>query len=376
MQLPIIDLTPFLDHLKKNGTLNTLLPDEVRDICVAIVKALEDFSAVLVRSEHFDDALDRAFLDLMVRYFQQDDDVLLQDERADLGHQIGYTPPFAEQALEPDSGWVASLVDGNRPTPEAWRVNNALPKGDPKSRFFIPYGMKPEQTNYPMLNAQPVIPAAFADVWESATQAWGDQMSQTLDTVRIMLAFGYRLPWSHFLFDTTAAPHLIAPTGSDLDRFGTPGTMLAGCHQDLNELTIHSQGNAPGLFIWTRKGVRMPVRIPKGHRLIQAGMQVEYRTAGCIRAGWHEVVAVPEMAPMIEAARAQGVKPVRVSATFFGHTNSDADLAPRGIMADHPDAGRYPSFTAGDMVLDQLLRLGLLKAPPPGFTPRNWTPAW
>ena len=55
----------------------------------------------------------------------------------------------------------------------------------------------------------------------------------------------------------TNGPHLLAPTGSDMSKFGTIGTVFAGFHYDLNFLTIHGKSNYPGLYIWLRNGTRM-----------------------------------------------------------------------------------------------------------------------
>jgi hypothetical protein len=58
---------------------------------------------------------------------------------------------------------------------------------------------------------------------------------------------------------------------------------------DLNFMTIHGKSRFPGLFIWTREGKRVPVKVPDGCLLVQAGKQFEYMTAGHVLAGHHEV---------------------------------------------------------------------------------------
>ena len=79
--------------------------------------------------------------------------------------------------------------------------------------------------------------------------------------------------------------------GVDVDRFSTPGTCYAGYHYDLNFLTIHGKSRFPGLAVWLQDGRRMPVSIPDGCLLIQAGKQIEWLTNGHIRGGMHEVCA-------------------------------------------------------------------------------------
>lgn len=50
--------------------------------------------------------------------------------------------------------------------------------------------------------------------------------------------------------------------------------MFAGYHYDLNFLTIHGRSRFPGLFIWLRDGRKVPVKVPAGCLLLQAGKQV------------------------------------------------------------------------------------------------------
>ena len=87
-------------------------------------------------------------------------------------------------------------------------------------------------------------------------------------------------------------PHLLAPTASDLKKYGKKDTILAGFHTDLNFLTIHGRSRYPGLNIWARNtGKRIPVRMPPGnYLLVQAGKQLEHITGGLVKAGYHEVV--------------------------------------------------------------------------------------
>jgi hypothetical protein len=69
-------------------------------------------------------------------------------------------------------------------------------------------------------------------------------------------------------------PHLLAPTGSDLEKYNEEGTVFAGYHYDLNFLTIHGRSRFPGLNIWLRNGQKVAVKVPVGCLLIQTGKQV------------------------------------------------------------------------------------------------------
>lgn len=92
---------------------------------------------------------------------------------------------------------------------------------------------------------------------------------------------------------TADSPHILAPTASDLVKYGQKDTILAGFHTDLNFLTIHGRSRYPGLNIWARNtGKRIPVKFPPTGRylLVQAGKQIEHLSGGLIKAGYHEVV--------------------------------------------------------------------------------------
>ena len=52
--------------------------------------------------------------------------------------------------------------------------------------------------------------------------------------------------------------------------------------------TIHGKSRFPGLFIWLADGRRIPVQVPDGCLLLQAGKQMEWLTAGVCKAGMHE----------------------------------------------------------------------------------------
>lgn len=147
-------------------------------------------------------------------------------------------------------------------------------------------------------------------------------------------------------FPTRFRPHLLAPTASDLVKYGKEDTILAGFHTDLNFLTIHGRSRYPGLNIWARNtGKRMAVRIPPsnggggggggGHLLVQAGKQLEHVTGGLVRAGYHEVVVNAGTLEAVRRRQEEGRRPlIRVSSTFFWHLSSDHDLAPVPALAE------------------------------------------
>jgi isopenicillin N synthase-like dioxygenase len=72
---------------------------------------------------------------------------------------------------------------------------------------------------------------------------------------------------------------------------------------DLNFMTIHGKSRFPGLYVWTREGVKMPVKMPEGCLLIQAGKQFEWLTGGHVLAGFHEVVVSPATLEAVAKAK-------------------------------------------------------------------------
>lgn len=53
-------------------------------------------------------------------------------------------------------------------------------------------------------------------------------MHGAIATLSEMLAIGFGLPRDTFTQLTACGPHLLAPTGSDMEKYGKVGTVLAG----------------------------------------------------------------------------------------------------------------------------------------------------
>lgn len=117
---------------------------------------------------------------------------------------------------------------------------------------------------------------------------WGNMMIQACFTAAEMAAIGMGLPKETFTQKMQGGPHLLAPTGSDLQKYDV-GTPFAAFHYDLNFLTIHGKARFPGLYIWLRNWKKTMVKIPPGCLLLQAGAMFEHITGGYILSGYHEV---------------------------------------------------------------------------------------
>ncbi len=170
------------------------------------------------------------------------------------------------------------------------------------------------------------------------------------------------LPEDTFQSMMNNGPHLLAPTGSDFNKHGKEGTVLAGYHYDLNFMTIHGKSRFPGLYIWLRDGRKILVKVPDRCLLIQAGKQFEYLTAGHVLAGFHEVVVDKSTVTKIEQRRAEGKSLWRISSTLFGHIASDQSLKPIGKFASSDRAHEYTDVLAGDQVQEELRAISLAKA--------------
>jgi len=277
------------------------------------------------------------------------DDEKKKDERPHFHYQVGVTPEGVEV---PRCSMDPACLSDIAKQPEEHRAH--VPKGaDPKWRFMTRIGPRPTETKFKELNAEPVLPAHFPQ-WEGTCNNWGTKMLNALEVVAEMCAVGLGLDRKAFVEKMKNAPHLLAPTGSDLAKYHDIGTVFAGYHYDLNFLTIHGKSRFPGLYVWLRDGKRIPVKMPEGCLLLQAGKQIEWLTGGEILAGMHEVVFSDATKNAVAKAKEEGRSIWRVSSTVFGHIASDAILEPLGRFATEEANAKYKRCCAGDQVQEEL----------------------
>lgn len=336
--IPLVDLEV---HLKFECT---------KDAAAALTTSLEQYGAVLVRDSRVSAADSDAFVDLMERYFEQSRDAKLTDARPEFYHQVGATPDHTERPRD-NSSIAASLEAEHRP-----KSDPAARDKDPKWRFFWRVGPRPEQTEFPQLNAPQVIPNAFKEEWAAVMDAWGTKLLDTSRSVAQLLAVGLGLQEDSITSLMDGGAHLLAPTGTDLERYGAEvGRTLAGYHYDISLLSLHGRARYPGLFIWTRDGRRIPVVMPHGTLLVQSGIQLENLTAGRIMRGMHEVVVSEETAAAARTANKRSKW--RVSSTLFAHVHSDRRLAP--LIKNNGMEAKYTDIKAGELVANELKELEL-----------------
>jgi hypothetical protein len=82
-----------------------------------------------------------------------------------------------------------------------------------------------------------------------------------------MAAVGMGVPHDTFTSRMKGGSHLLAPTGSDLQK-NDVGAVFAGWHYDISFMTLHGKSRYPGLSVWTRDWQKKTVKIPQGCLLI------------------------------------------------------------------------------------------------------------
>ena len=346
--IPVVDIGAFV----KKG--------DDAEACEAVARALHDCGCLVVKDPRVDATQNEAFLDLMEAYFEQSDGV--EDARPDLHYQVGVTPSGVEKA-RPRCDEASTLSDKPR--------SECPPLPDAKWRFFWRIGERPTHSKFEELNAPAVIPEGFPE-WEATMYAWGSSLVDTATTVAEMAALGFGLERGAFSKKMRQAPHLLAPTGSDLKLLTEDepplkrkahevrlGTVLAGFHTDLNFLSVHGKSRFPGLTVWTRSGRAVSPVIPEGCLLLQAGKQFEHPTAGYVLAGFHEVVASEKTAVAARRAKDNNASLWRVSSTCFAHIASDEVLEPLGHFATSDAAAAFPPTLTGDQVKAELIAISL-----------------
>lgn len=193
--------------------------------------------------------------------------------------------------------------------------------------------------------------------------SWGNKLLATATTIAEMAAVGFGLEKDAFTKRMKYGPHLLAPTGSDLNKHYALNTVLAGFHRDLNFITFHGKSRFPGLDIWLKEGKKVNVVVPDGCILAQAGMELEILTGGRVKAGWHQVVVNEKTIAAIQKAKEENRSTWRISSTLFAHIASDELLEPIvGTPEEIEEAKKnYPPILAGDHVNNELKYIKLAK---------------
>jgi len=358
--VPTFDMSKFINSGSDSET------------CKAMADCIHRTGILIIRDPRVTEVDNSTFIDMMEKYFEQDSHTKREDARPDIFYQVGATPEFVEIprcSQEPGCETrIAQMPEQHRPL---------LPKGpDCKERFFWRIGETPPTTQFPALNAPAVKPKHFPK-WEDTMNLWGHKMMAAVYTASEMLGEGLGLKEGRKAFTSRMkyGPHLLAPTGTNLERFGTKGTVIAGFHYDLNLLTIHGKSRYPGLYVWLRGGEKVLVKVPDGCLLIQAGKQLEILTAGYTLPGEHEVVVSQETVDKINLVKQNNQTVAadttskgkvqslwRISSTLFSHIESDVLLQPLEPFNTEENMKKYPPVLTGHQVEAELKMIKLAKS--------------
>lgn len=84
-------------------------------------------------------------------------------------------------------------------------------------------GVTPPTTSFPSLSMENVTPAAFSSTWETSMSEWGTQIQGAVEGISQALAVGLGLEKTTFTDAATYGSHLLAPTSTDLSKYGRVG---------------------------------------------------------------------------------------------------------------------------------------------------------
>ena len=280
--------------------------------------------------------------------------VVVPEIKPEFHYQIGATPENVEHARN-----HCERIRGF--SEESKALTECPPEKDAKWRYFWRIG---EFANVISENEYANICPEDFPQWETTMNTWGYLLLSAVDTVVRMFEIANELKPGTIIEKMRGAPHLLAPTGSDVGKYNI-GTIFAGFHYDLNFITIHGKSRYPGLFAWLRNGKRIPVRIGDGCLLLQAGIMFEKLTGGFVMGGFHEVVFNEATQEAVNKAREEGRPLWRVSSTLFSHLRYDVVIEPlpelEGKMNMSLEEARikYPPMTAEEVVIDEIKQIRL-----------------
>lgn len=358
--IPTIDLaTLMLKHA--DGTFTA----EGIQECKKVIDCLSTYGILIVRDPRVTEEDNEIFLDMMESYFEQDVQIKLKDAHPEHHYQVGVTPEKTELPKNNCSD-TFTMTELNRP------VTLCPPEKDAKWRFFWRIGERPKTTNFEDLNADPVIPEAFKERWSHVMDTWGNSLLRSVLDITEAISYGLSLPQDYIRNKMKYGPHLLAPTGTDLEKYGAKNTVMAGYHTDLNFITCHGKSRYPGLYVWLRDGTKIEVSIPDGCLLMQCGKQLEYLTGGFCMAGYHEVIVSDKTRRVIEKRKQENKSLWRVSSTLFSHLRSDDWLEPLPQYRND----KYPKIKVGEQVQRELQDIQLSHNEDSGTTGNKWFIIW
>lgn len=327
----IVDLTNYINNNDDSSSKD-------------ILEQFHKYGILIVKDPRVSEEDNDSFLDMLEKYYQQDEKTILKDARPNFSYQAGVTPSFTE--LPKDHCEKIYLLD------EKNKAHKPLGK-DPKYRYMWKLGDIPTNTNFSDVNSNHVIPKNFPE-WKDKMDKWGNQMLSTVKTVTELLAISLGLSKDYFKKRSKYGAHILAPTGIDVNKYPV-NTIAAGYHYDISFLTIHGKSRFSGLYIWTRDNEKICVKVPSGCLLLQVGRELEYLTGGYCMAGFHEVIINQEAKDLLNKRKSSW----RVSTTVFYHMDSDSILEPLDQFKNNISLKNYPRVIQGDYLKKELKDINL-----------------
>jgi len=319
--------------------------------CNKLIESLRKYGILIIKDSKVNKNDNEKFLNIMETYYENTD--FITDTRPEYNYQVGVTPEFTELPRN-HCNKVDLLDNENKP------ATLCPPELDIKSRYLWRIGNRPNITNFPDLNSEQVIPNNLIN-WENIMDNWGNKMLNTIKDIVYIMEIGLNLKYNTLSKLLHNGPHLLAPTGSNFNKYNKLNTVLAGYHYDISLLTIHGKSRFPGLYIWLNNGKKLLVQIPDGCLLVQAGKTLEYLTGGYIQAGFHEVIICKETIDKIKEKKEKKESLWRVSSTLFSHIASDVIIEPLKQFRTDNNIEIYKPMYSGNFIKDELKKIKLSK---------------
>ena len=262
--MPVIDLELYLQSATEEFPSEAALAE-----CSKVAECFHNFGIILIRDPRVNMQDNEEYIDLMEGYFADAGDKFYRGEQVneikpEFHYQVGATPENIEKArCHREMLERLALSEANLP---GCPVEPVL---DANWRYMWKIGERPEgaSDDFPQ-----VIPDSeqYPD-WELKMNTWGEKLHSAIFTVAEMAALGMGADKSAFTRRMEGGAHLLAPTGSDLEK-NDIGAVFAGFHYDISFMTIHGKSRYPGLYVWTRDWKKKAVKIPEGCLLLQSGL--------------------------------------------------------------------------------------------------------
>lgn len=102
---------------------------------------------------------------------------------------------------------------------------------DLKYRFFHRMQTIPPNSTFNNDKLENITPSKFIERnWNDIMDKAGNEFIKNIELVAKMVAIGLSLPENTFVDAARYGPHLLAPTGSDLSKYGYKDSVLAAFH--------------------------------------------------------------------------------------------------------------------------------------------------